>query len=245
MATDNPLAYLDNKVLPTFTNASCFTGPVYTPSGSVTTLPNNGTVNSSLVVPPPPVGKAICALSVTGSGTVLTLNPGTYYFYNTDFDIGGGKVECRMPTTPPTANGALCANGYGVTIIFTGTPNKVGGPSINSNATVNLSAPTAAHTADPDYAGILFFRDPRATSGNTQGNPAVRINGGASTTLTGAMYFPNSYVVYNGNAAANSCSVLVGGTIELTGNSGLNVSQCSQLGYDSVVPTLKIVRLVE
>ena len=29
------------------------------------------------------------------------------------------------------------------------------------------------------------------------------------------------------------------------GNSGLNVSQCTSLGYGNVVPTLKTVRLVE
>ncbi len=40
-------------------------------------------------------------------------------------------------------------------------------------------------------------------------------------------------------------SVLIGGTIELTGNSSLGVSQCASLGFGKVVPTRKTVRLVE
>ena len=241
----NPLAYLNNKVLPTFNNGSCYLLPVYTPAGVVLTYPNSGRINESMVVPPPPTGRAICGMIITAAGTVVTLNPGVYYFYNSSFRVASGTVECRVATSPPRANGRLCANGEGVTLVFTGDPGQIGGPDINGNAIIKLSAPNAVHATDPDYAGILFFRDPRATGGNTQGNPAVNINGGANTVLTGAMYFPNSYVKYNGNANLSLCSVLIGGTIEMTGNAGLTIAQCAALGFANLVPQIQIVRLVE
>ena len=240
----NPLAYLNNKVLPTFNNGSC-DRDAFLANGQTFTIPNNGNVNSSVLIPPPPNGEAICGLDISGAGTVVTLNPGVYYFYNSSFRVASGTVECRMPTSPPRANGPLCANGEGVTLVFTGDPAQIGGPDINGNAIINLSAPNAVHATDPDYAGILFFRDPRATGGNTQGNPAVNINGGANTVLTGAMYFPNSYVKYNGNANLSLCSVLIGGTIEMTGNAGLTIAQCAALGFANLVPQIQIVRLVE
>jgi hypothetical protein len=216
-------------------------------------IPNNNGVNISMVIPPPPAGRALCGLDISGAGTVVTFNPGTYYFHNSDFRVTGGRVECRVATTPPTANGALCANGEGVTFVFTGDPAQVGGPNINGG-TVTLTAPRATSMGvnyDPnfpgnqDYAGILFFRDPRATGGNSQGNPAVNINGGTSLSLTGAMYFPNSYVKYSGNSAVTTCTVLIGGTVEMTGNTGLSLDQCAALGFNNLVPNTQIVRLVE
>ncbi len=240
----NPLAYLNSKVLPTFNNGNCDRS-VFTAAGVAMNIPNNGGVNSSIVIPVPAAGDAICGLDISGAGTVVTFNPGTYYFYNSSFRVTSGTVQCRMPTTPPTSNGAPCTGGYGVTFVFTGSPGQIGGPNINGNAVITLSAPSAAHASDPDYAGILFFRDPRATGGNGQGNPAVDINGGANTSLTGGMYFPNSYVKYSGNSAVNSCSVLIGGTVEMTGNSGLTIDQCAALGFGNLAPQIQIVRLVE
>lgn len=250
--TINPLAFLNTKPLPSFSSSSCYRSPVYSRAGVVITdgIPYNNNVRSSMVIPPPPAGKALCGLNIGSTGTVVTFFPGTYYFYNGSLNVTGGRLECRMATSPPTANGAPCANGQGVTIVFTGDPAQIGGPNINGG-TIDLTAPTATYTVDPnysgnlDYAGVLFFRDPRATGGNTQGSPAVDINGGPTTKLTGGMYFPNSYVKYSGNAAANTCSILFGGTIDMTGNSGVTLDQCITLGYGNVMPNLQVVRLVE
>jgi hypothetical protein len=81
--------------------------------------------------------------------------------------------------------------------------------------------------ADPDWRGVLFFRDPRATS-NPTNNPAVQINGGMTTQLRGGMYFPNSHVRFNGNAGSSACSVVVAGSIEFSGNAG--VALCAETG---------------
>jgi hypothetical protein len=232
--TTNPFAYLDTKVLPTFSNSTCY---------SVTGLNNNnGNISVSPLTLSPQPNKAICALHASNSGQVIHFTPGTYYFYNTNFTIDGGTVDC------PT-----CTGGAGVTLVFTGNPASIGGPVIAANATVTLTAPSrnfgdnpatpAAHD-DRDYDGILFFRDPRATSNS--GNAQVKINGGANTVLTGGMYFPNSSITYQGNSNTSQCSVLIAGAISLTGNTGVNVSNCGGLlGLPGLAPQLQIVRLVE
>lgn len=221
--TANPFAYLDTKVLPT--SSSCY---------NITGLNNgNGSISiSPLVMPPPQPGKVICAFKLTNG--IVHFQPGTYYFYNTNFTIDGGTVDCPN-----------CTGGNGVTLVFTGSPfNQIGGPVINGNATVNLTAPSRGFSQDPDYDGILFFRDPRATSNS--GNAQVKINGGANTALTGGMYFPNSSIEYSGNSSTSQCSVLVAGAISLTGNTGVNVSNCGGLlNMPGLAPQLQVVRLVE
>ena len=214
----NPFIALDRKTLPTFTNANCFSGPI----------PRNGTVNSSITINPPPAGQAICALDIRGANTVVTLTPGVYHFYDAAFNVTSGNVRCPA-----------CRPGNGITMVFTGV-NALG-PQINANATVTLVGGSAS---DPDYAGILFFRDPRARTGD-QGNPPVQINGGIATSLTGGMYFPNAQVRYSGNSGNSLCSVLVGGTVVMTGNSGLSTTGCEDLGLGGIAPQTRVVRLVE
>ncbi len=240
----NPFAYLNTKVLPT--SYSCFTGPVYTPAGLASSVDIRGTLTSgdSVVIPPPPAAvgagaqPALCGLKMTGA--TVTLTPGVYYIFDGDLGISGGKLECRMATMPPSATGAACSGGYGVTIVFVGsTPSKVGVPSFSGSPTITLNAPTIARSADPDYGGVLFFHDPRAS------NPTVKITGSGTTLLTGGMYFPNSTVQYQGTPNASGCSILIGGTIDMSGNSGSAVNGCESLGYGNIVSNLQIVRLVE
>jgi hypothetical protein len=229
--TTNPFAYLDTKVLPVFSSSTCY---------NVSGLDNsNGSISANPLTLSPQANKAICAFHVTSNSQVVHFTPGTYYFYDTNFTIDGGTVDC------PT-----CTGGNGVTLVFTGSPfSKIGGPVISANATVTLTAPSLGFggrpaAPDPAYDGILFFRDPRATSNS--GNAQVSINGGANTALTGAMYFPNSSISYSGNSATSQCSVVVAGAISLTGNTGVNVSNCAGLlNLPGLAPQLQLVRLVE
>jgi len=214
----NAFAALDRKTLPAFTNASCFSGPI----------PGNGAVNRSININPPPRGQAICALDVGGTNTVVTLAPGVYHFYNAAFNVTSGTVQCPR-----------CRPGNGITMVFTG--DNARGPQISANATVTLAG---GDVSDPDYAGILFFRDPRSRAGD-ESNPPAQINGGIATSLTGGMYFPNAYVRYSGNSGNSLCSVLVGGTVAITGNSGLSTMGCEGLGLGGIVPQTRVVRLVE
>ncbi len=160
----------------------------------------------------------------------LTFQPGHYYFNNASLDIQSEKVTCPA-----------CTGGAGVTIVFTGNPATIGGPRINANASVNLVAPNA-NPVNPLYNGVLFHRDARATT--TSG---VVINGGATTTLSGGMYFPSSLVRFNGNAEVrnSTCIALVADTLDFTGTADvyLDVSGCP--GRGTQVPQTVTVRLTE
>ncbi len=214
---NNVFQYLDRKILPSFTASSCMDSPS---SGVLLPYEDNG-------------GKAYCTdLSLSGNAS-LEMRPGTYYFNNASFRIMSGVVRC-----------AGCGDGKGVAIVFTGSDvTKIGGPAIRATADIQLQA--ARLPRDPDYRGVLFFRDPRAATNNS-GNPSVSLNGGAYTVLEGGMYFPNSYVQFNGGnqVSPSQCTVLVGGTIDLSGSgvTNMNIVKCPELG--TPIPRLRVPRLI-
>ncbi|PWS34192.1 hypothetical protein DFH01_26560 [Falsiroseomonas bella] len=161
-------------------------------------------------------------------GEVVTVEPGTYYLFNGSlFVMGGGSLTC------PT-----CTNGEGVVFVFTGDPASIGGVQIAGNSTVNIRA--ARLPKDPDYAGILFYRDIRATTNNIN-NPAVDIAGTAGINLAGGMYFPSSHVRFIGTSGTVACSVLVANSIDFQGTS--DVTGCAETG--TRVPQTRMVVVSE
>jgi Flp pilus assembly protein TadG len=142
-----------------------------------------------------------CYSSLDISGTV-TLEPGTY-FVTGDIDFGS------------QAN----VTGNGVTFIMTGPGGQAGDLEMNAQATLNLTAPTTG-----TYANVLFYRDRRAA------NVEIRINGGASSVLEGALYFPTSDIWINGHAGFQTrCFQLVGQIMTFRGTATLNNS-CNRPG---------------
>jgi len=116
--------------------------------------------------------------------------------------------------------------GTGVTIYLSGSAHV----SINGNATVNLQAPTSG-----TYSGVLFFGDRASTGLN-------KFNGTAASKLTGAIYFANQDIQYNGNfSGLNGCTQVVGSTIAWTGNTTVAVD-CTAYGMRTL-PVLTVVRL--
>jgi hypothetical protein len=171
-------------------------------------------------------GQSICTSVRVGPQETLNLQPGIYYFRNADLDLQG------------------TITGNGVTLIFTGDPDRVGTLRINAQTSGDLRAPTTPLI--PGFAasdGLLFYRDARATNNGPQ--KEVQLNGGASLRLNGGMYFPTSDVVMNGRADVEStCLSLVGFRLSFSGTSDtdLDVSGCQ--GY-APYPTIRTVRLVE
>jgi Flp pilus assembly protein TadG len=203
-------------------------GKTYSPSCRAAPSKNATSIS------PTGLSQAYCSSIELEGNNTLDFAPGTYLFKNASVNIQSGTVTC-----------ADCIGGAGVTVVFMGDPAAIGGIKINANAVVTLRAPTA-NPDDPDFDGVLFFRDPRATTNNT-GNPSVRINGGSDTYLFGAMYFPTSYVKFNGNTdmTPSTCTELIGGTVDFTGtaNTYVDITGCDVGG--TRVPRGQIVRLVE
>ena len=182
---------------------------------------NNGTTN---VTVNGSGYRKICNNIAIHNGNTVDFAPGTYWMTGASLDITGGTVTCSQCEP----------GGDGVTFIFTtpnnGNLNQIGTVSINGNASVTLNAPGPDSTLDTDYTGVLFFQDHDTPNAS---NKTATLNGGAGTVLNGAIYFPNNEVQWSGNnTLAAACTVIVGDTVTITGNSGLSVADCASQGID-------------
>lgn len=154
-------------------------------------------------------------IKITGSATFAS---GTYYI---DSACKGGQGTIAI-------SGSSTVTGTGVTFIYNGTK---GGDdlSINSSASVSLSAPTSSSTATP-YPGILFYSPSSASA---------KINGGSALNLQGAIYLPNAPITYNGSSATQTtnCLVIVTSTMTFEGTTDLTNSGCTGDGVNLITIT--------
>jgi Flp pilus assembly protein TadG len=123
-------------------------------------------------------------------------------------------------------------NANGATWVMTGENGQAGDLIINSQANLVMSSPL-----DGPYKGVLFYRDRRAA------NIEIKINGGANSNLTGALYFPSSDISYAGNAGTVvNCLQMVGQKLKFRGGATIR-NNCAGTGADSFNQT--VVRLIE
>jgi Flp pilus assembly protein TadG len=157
-------------------------------------------------------------LSVSG-GSSVTLQPGTYVIDGGGFSISGNSS----------------ISGSGVTIILTSSSgSNYATASISGGADVNLTAPTSG-----TLAGLAFFQDRNAPQSGTDS-----FTGGTTQNITGALYFPNQGVTFNGgtNTGGATCTQLVALTITFNGNAGFN-NNCQGKGVRAIGSSF--VQLVE
>ena len=172
-----------------------------------------------------------CNGITVNSSAVINLMPGTYYIDQGNLQINGGATVTCAACSP---------GGEGVTFVLTssGSVNNIGTVQINGTATVVLNAPSAGSaSAGPGgiYEGLLFYQDPRAP---TQLSKSGILNGGASSSLVGATYFPSNNVTWSGNLTGNSeCTVIIADTVTLTGSSILSTEKCEEFKIKTAVTT--------
>jgi hypothetical protein len=141
---------------------------------------------------------------------VIDFAPGLYIIENGDFTVNGSDTTTL--------------NGTGV-VFFIAPSASV---RLNGNATINLKAPTSGV-----YSGILFFGDRENTN-------KMVINGGSSSTMQGAVYFPASPLEYSGNSSSTGsggCTQIIASTITFIGNSQLG-STCNSAGTSAIQTNL-------
>jgi hypothetical protein len=119
----------------------------------------------------------------------------------------------------------------------------IGQFKVNADAKLNISAPAG----DGDYyKGIAIYQDRRAVDSASSVN---KINGNSDSAITGALYFPNQQLQYNGTGNTTAtCTLFVSRRIEFSGNSAtLNKfkksSDCKAAGLPQVEGG-RLVRLV-
>lgn len=140
---------------------------------------------------------------------------------NSTIIVNGGDIDFKGDV-----------NGTGVTFVMTGPNGQAGDLIINAQANLNLSSPGSG-----DYKGVLFYRDRRAS------NIEIKINGGANSNLTGALYFPSSDITFAGNAGMNvECLQMVGQKLKFRG--GAAIDNVCPAGSGASAFQQTIVRLV-
>jgi hypothetical protein len=240
--TTNPFAAIYDPTtqtgltMPTFSGSKCLTVPQVTGTSSAPTTLTPWT-SSNQVAYCGTGGNGNGGTLATSTGNVLNFVPGTYFFQNASLSFNGGTVECT----------SCSPGGAGVTIILIGTSaNKIGTISIGGSATVTLNAP-AINSYNAAFNGVLFYMDKIAQPTNGSGNAPVSLTGNGNVSLTGGMYFPTVNVNYSGDVSSTNpstaCTELVGGSIDFTGNSSVNISGCSSDG--TAVAKTQSVQLVQ
>jgi len=158
-----------------------------------------------------------CFGGMSLNGTV-TMDPGVYLIDAGNFSVGSGANvtcnECVFILTSRTADT---------------NPASVGSVTMNGGPQLNLTAPTSGPFED-----ILFYQDRRARSLQGANPIANRINGSATSILSGAFYFPRQALDLNGTAELTiTCGQFVARTVTFSGNGGIDNS-CDDYGGSSI-----------
>lgn len=124
-------------------------------------------------------------------------------------------------------------NGEGVTFVMTGPDGEAGDLKVNSQANLALSSPDSG-----PYKGVLFYRDRRAD------NIEIKINGGADSVISGALYFPSSDITFAGNAGMDvKCLQMVGRKLKFGGGATVTNNCSTNPGAGAFQQT--VVRLID
>lgn len=172
-------------------------------------------------------------------GVAVTLSPGVYIL---DGQGGGGCSGTTKPTACLSgdliiSNGAK-VTGTGVTIVLTSRTSvaiDIGNVEIDSNSALSISAPTS-NVSGYNVSGIAVWQDSRApnpTSNNGQQYTSTTagvntISAGASTDITGVVYFPSQGLLYSGGSGGSACTQIIAFAIAFENSSQFNFpSNCS------------------
>ena len=145
------------------------------------------------------------------NGATFTMSPGTYIM------AGGGL----------TINSQANVSGSGVTVYNTSSTgwgcsssSSYDPITISGQANVTMAAPSTGA-----LAGVVLFGDRAGCS--SVGSCQDQINGGASTTLSGAMYFKSDTLLFSGNNSSTGCMIAVADMINFNGNSSFAIHGCA------------------
>ncbi len=116
---------------------------------------------------------------------------------------------------------------------------------INGSASINLAAP--AKGTGTMWDGVLFYQD-RDSTPSCIGNNCNTLNGNASTSFQGLVYFPNQELrMTGGNSSVSTCFQIVAKRVSFSGNSAMLAhNDCMESGISPVpIPGPHYAVLVE
>jgi Flp pilus assembly protein TadG len=173
--------------------------PVPSTSGMTTYSNPNYTSGTHTLDP----GVYTGGITVSGSGTNVTLNAGTYYL------SGGGFLWSSSGTLTATS---------GVTIYVTGVTGT-GTPAFKASSGTILLSPPSSGT----YKGVSYFQDPSSTA-------YVQLTGSSGWNLQGTLYGYSAQFKLSGLSSTSSTSYsaqIIANSLYLSGNAAINLNSRS------------------
>lgn len=198
---------------------------------------NGGSKCSSMTVNTgaPPLSDPLAYLTPPSAGTVNaansysygthTLTPGTY----NGLSFGGGGTDTLSPGVYYIQNGVFSVNG-GATLNGTGVTiylDKTSSLSIGNGVNINLTAPTSGV-----WNGILFYQD-RANA------TAESIEGGATLSLQGILYFPSASLTFENGTSTNVYATIISQTVTFAG--GTKVQNYALVNSSTPISAARVV----
>ncbi len=166
-------------------------------------------------------------LTIGNTGTAqFTFAPGTYIVAGGGFNItsSANVVGTGVTIYNTSSNGWGCSSSYSYSPV-----------SINGQAKINLSAPTTG-----PLTGIVLFGDRNGcpTPGTCQDN----INGKATATFNGVLYFKSDQLLFNGSSSSGGCMAVVADKITINGDtySGGNSCYLNAIGISISPPSVAL-----
>jgi Flp pilus assembly protein TadG len=193
--------------------------PLPTPSNCTSFSFADNKPNGNPVTVDNPTGTRCFNTDINVKGNI-TLADGTYVL-----DGGAGMSM--------TNTGASLRCDHCTFILMNSSGGSVGTVSLEGGK-LTLGSPTSG-----TYKGMLFYQSRDAAS-----DMSVNINGNSSSSLEGALYFPNADMTFNGTTGmTTNCMQIVVKDVKFTGNSNIaNTCDSTEGGKDF---TGRKVRLVE
>jgi Flp pilus assembly protein TadG len=141
--------------------------------------------------------------------------------------INGGSANLQ---------GSFTCSGCSIVLTNKDSSSPIGTISSNAQANTNITAPTTG-----TFTGIAIYQDRRASDCSG----CNKLNGGSSSAITGAVYFPSQELWFNGGTSPSmTCTMVVARRVTLTGNSKFKgLSDCVNEGLPQST-SVKMIRLV-
>ena len=179
------------------------------------------------------------------SSTITVSNPSGVRCFNGDINIKGNVTLASGTYILDGGSMSMTNTGASLTclqctfVLMNSSGGAVGTVDLEGG-TMNITAPSTGCTvgAAGCYDGLLFYQSRTAAVDNT-----VKINGNNGSTISGALYFPNGDLTFNGDSGMTAnCMQIVVKDVKFTGNSAVS-NTCTGVDYGAF--TGKKVRLVE
>ncbi|HYM04784.1 MAG TPA: hypothetical protein VET85_17660 [Stellaceae bacterium] len=218
-------------------------------SGGGTLTTANGTVTGAPTIPDPYANMSVPAFAgcnytnfVLHNHQTQTIDAsnGTDVFCGGIQLNGGSSLTLQNGTfvldqgTLSVAGGATFTVNNGTIVLSSSTGANFATVSIAGGAVVNVTAPATGSAAG--IVGMAFFQDRRAPKGVSND-----FRGGATQTITGAIYLPTETVAFaGGTQTGTGCTQIVADTIDFKGNANLEIN-CTGKGVKAVTTVPQLV----